>query len=84
MQFSAKSMHVMPNFRLQEKAVLKSKFRIFIKKNFTRRKNDNFFSKLNFSAKSMHVMPNFRLQETLVFKNENIFLIQIFFYKENF
>ena len=29
-------------------------------------------------------MPNFRLQETLVFKNENIFLIQIFFYKENF
>jgi hypothetical protein len=27
-------------------------------------------------------MPNFRLEETLVFKNENIFLYQIFFYKE--
>jgi hypothetical protein len=29
-------------------------------------------------------MPNFRLEETLVFKNENIFLYQIFFYKEKF
>jgi hypothetical protein len=27
-------------------------------------------------------MPNFRLEETLVNKNENIFLYQIFFYKE--
>ena len=29
-------------------------------------------------------MPNFRLEETFVFKSENIFLIQIFFYKEKF
>jgi hypothetical protein len=27
-------------------------------------------------------MPNFRLEETLVYENENIFFIQIFFYKE--
>ena len=30
----------------------------------------------------MHVIPNFRLEETVEAKNENIFLIQIFFYKE--
>ena len=29
-------------------------------------------------------MPIFRLEETLVTKNENIFLIQIIFYKEIF
>jgi predicted secreted protein len=27
-------------------------------------------------------MLNFRLEETVVFKSENIFLLQIFFYKE--
>ena len=32
----------------------------------------------------MHVMPNFRLQEIVVSKNENIFLVQIFFYKDFF